>query len=108
LGRLVDLLLKQAGAALYLDPIYETDMADGLKAMALEGHGLAFLPASSVKHELRARRLLPAGPPQGVIELAIEIRLYREKPELARHPKPHALALWDFLASGKASAPGSK
>ena len=28
-------------------------MAEGLKAMALEGHGLAFLPASSVRKELR-------------------------------------------------------
>jgi hypothetical protein len=26
-------------------------MAEGLKAMALEGHGLAFLPASSVGKE---------------------------------------------------------
>ena len=33
-------------------------MAEGLKAMALEGHGLAFLPASSVKKELRSKRLV--------------------------------------------------
>jgi DNA-binding transcriptional LysR family regulator len=108
LGRLVDLLLKQAGEPLYLDPIYETDMADGLKAMALEGHGLAFLPASSVKHELRARRLIPAGSALSgkALEVAIEIRLYREKPELARHPKPAALALWEFLRN-QAATPAS-
>jgi DNA-binding transcriptional LysR family regulator len=108
LGRLVDLLLKQAGEPLYLDPIYETDMADGLKAMALEGHGLAFLPASSVKHELRARRLIPAGSALAgkALEVAIEIRLYREKPELARHPKPAALALWEFLRA-QAATPAS-
>ena len=28
-------------------------MAEGLKVMALEGHGLAFLPHSAVKKELR-------------------------------------------------------
>jgi DNA-binding transcriptional LysR family regulator len=109
LGRLVDLLLKQAGEPLYLDPIYETDMADGLKAMAMEGHGLAFLPGSSVKNELRARRLIPAGPSSNgkPLEVAIEIRLYREKPELARHPKPAALALWDFLAGKTAAQPAT-
>ena len=59
LGRMVDLMLKQSSEAIYLDPIYETDMAEGLKAMALEGHGLAFLPASSVRKEVSARRLVP-------------------------------------------------
>ncbi len=34
LGRLTDLLLKQSGTAIHLDRIYETDMAEGLKAMA--------------------------------------------------------------------------
>jgi len=100
LGRMVDLLLKQASEPLYLDPIYETDMAEGLKAMALEGHGLAFLPASSVKKELRARRLVPAGPSQGdaAFEVTIEVRLYRERPEVSRHNKAAAQALWDFLS----------
>ncbi|MFX7858296.1 LysR family transcriptional regulator, partial [Acinetobacter baumannii] len=38
LGRLVELIVKDADCALNLDAIYETDMAEGLKAMALEGH----------------------------------------------------------------------
>jgi DNA-binding transcriptional LysR family regulator len=101
LGRLVDLLLKQAGEQIYLDPIYETDMAEGLKAMALEGHGVAFLPSSSVRKELSAHRLVPAGPRRGAheraFEVSMEVRLYRERPELTRHPKPAARALWDFL-----------
>jgi DNA-binding transcriptional LysR family regulator len=59
----VEQILKQAGEPLALEPIYETDMAEGLKAMALEGHGLAFLPHSSVRKELKARRLVPAGRP---------------------------------------------
>ncbi|MDQ5897445.1 MAG: LysR family transcriptional regulator, hypochlorite-specific transcription factor HypT [Pseudomonadota bacterium] len=99
LGRMVDLLLKQSSDALYLDPIYETDMAEGLKAMALEGHGLAFLPASSVRKEVSARRLVPAGPRQAqqAFEVTMEVRLYRERPEVSRHNKPAAQALWDFL-----------
>ena len=96
LGRLVDLITKAAPSPLALDPIYETDMAEGLKAMALEGHGLAFLPASSVKKELKAKRLVRAAQP-GAYEVAMEVRIYRERPELDRHAKPGALALWEFL-----------
>jgi DNA-binding transcriptional LysR family regulator len=81
---------------MHLETIYETDMAEGLKAMALEGHGLAFLPASSVKKELKSKRLVRACAP-GQNELAMEVRIYRERPELARHPKAGAQALWEFL-----------
>ncbi|WP_372528857.1 LysR substrate-binding domain-containing protein [Piscinibacter sp.] len=96
LGRLVELIAKLSPTPLNLDPIYETDMAEGLKAMALEGHGLAFLPGSSVKKELKSRRLVRAAAPGGC-ELAMEVRIYRERPEMARHTKPAAQALWEFL-----------
>ncbi len=96
LGRLVELIAKLSPAPLNLDAIYETDMAEGLKAMALEGHGLAFLPGSSVKKELKSKRLVRAAAP-GECELAMEVRIYRERPEMARHTKPGAQALWDFL-----------
>jgi len=98
MARLVEVILKQAGEPLHLEPIYETDMAEGLKAMALEGHGLAFLPHSSVKKELRARRLVPAAP-AGPLALTMEVRIYRERPGLARHVKPGVQALWDFLGA---------
>ena len=97
LGRLVELIAKQASQPLGLEPIYETDMAEGLKAMALEGHGLAFLPASSVKKEVKARRLVRAAAPQ-TCEVAMEVRIYRERPEMARRVKPGAQALWEFLS----------
>ena len=96
MARLVEVILKQAPGPTALDPIFETDMAEGLKAMALEGHGLAFLPVSSVRKELKARRLVPAAP-SGSFELMMEVRIYRERPEVARHGKPGAHALWDFL-----------
>jgi hypothetical protein len=35
-----------------------------------------------------------------VYEITMEVRMYRERPELARHPKGSALALWDFLKAG--------
>ena len=98
MARLVEVILKQAGEPLHLEPIYETDMAEGLKAMALEGHGLAFLPHSSVRKELRARRLVAAAP-AGLLELTMEVRIYRERAEIARHVKPAVQVLWNFLGS---------
>jgi DNA-binding transcriptional LysR family regulator len=98
LSRLVDAIVQQAGEPLGLAPIYETDMAEGLKAMALEGHGLAFLPHSLVKRELKARRLVPAAA-AGALSLTMDVRIYRERPEAARKPKPVVQALWDFLAA---------
>ncbi len=96
LGHLVEQIVKLSTAPINLEPIYETDMAEGLKAMALEGHGLAFLPASSVQKETRANRLVRAAA-SGACELSMEVRIYRERPEMARHTKPSAQALWDFL-----------
>ncbi|MDO8376878.1 MAG: LysR substrate-binding domain-containing protein [Aquabacterium sp.] len=96
MGHMVEQIIRQMPVAPALETTYETDMAEGLKAMALEGHGLAFLPASSVRQELKTRRLVAAAPP-GVGELTMEVRLYRERPEVARHVKPAAQALWDFL-----------
>ena len=100
LGRVVDLLLKESRTAIHFDRVYETDMAEGLKVMALEGHGIAFLPLSSVKKELRARKLVSALPPemQG-LEMKLEIRAYREKPLGKEAPKRSAQALWNHLAT---------
>jgi DNA-binding transcriptional LysR family regulator len=100
MARMVDSILKDAGQPLHLDPIYETDMAEGLKAMALEGHGLAFLPSSSVRKELKARRLVSAAA-DGALALTMEVRIYRERPEVARHSKPAVQALWEYLGEGQ-------
>ena len=119
LGQMVDLILKQSGTAIHFDRVYETDMADGLKAMALEGHGIAFLPHSAVKKELRAKRLVSAVPPDiKGLEITMDVRAYRERPvsnDGLRNPsrgqrvavqapkgklqaaKGTAQALWDYL-----------
>jgi DNA-binding transcriptional LysR family regulator len=94
LGRVVESLLKQSGTAFHLDRVYETDMAEGLKAMALEGHGVAFLPLSAVKKELRAKKLVNAG---GGLEMLMDVRIYRERPSGKTPPKSQAQALWNYL-----------
>jgi DNA-binding transcriptional LysR family regulator len=119
MGQMVDLILKQSAVPIHFDRVYETDMAEGLKAMALEGHGIAFLPYSAVRKDLGAGRLvraegaeLLAANPRG-LELTMDIRAYREAPrEGAReHARGEAhqrnvQALWDHLVqrSGTAAA----
>ncbi len=93
LGRAVDQMLKQSSVPVHLDRIYETDMAEGLKAMALEGHGIAFLPASAVRAEVAARKLVSAG---GALETALDIRIYRERPT-ARKAKGPVEKFWSDL-----------
>ncbi len=108
LGQMVELILKQYGAPIHFDRVYETDMAEGLKAMALEGHGIAFLPFSAVKKDLRAKRLVSAVPSDvKVPQITMDVRIYRERPSVktagsgkhgpANAPKRNAQELWDYL-----------
>lgn len=114
LGQMVELILKQAPTAVHFDRVYETDMAEGLKAMALEGHGIAFLPHSAVKKELRTKRLVSALAPQAKgLEITMDVRVYRERPVLreggrasvpvsrgaSAASKTSSQTLWDYLVA---------
>ena len=120
LGQMVETMLKQAPGAVHFDRVYETDMAEGLKAMALEGHGVAFLPHSAIKKDLRTKKLVSALPANlKGLEITMEVRAYRERPsgkEAARSlspaqraqtraPKGTTQALWEYLVaqSGKST-----
>jgi DNA-binding transcriptional LysR family regulator len=72
-------------------------MAEGLKMMALEGHGLAFLPESAVMRELKQKQLARADGGIPDWEVQMEIRLYRERPSGQRPGKPVVSRLWDYL-----------
>jgi LysR family transcriptional regulator, hypochlorite-specific transcription factor HypT len=101
----------------HLDRVYETDMAEGLKAMALEGHGIAFLPHSAVKKELRAKRLVAADSSGSEMQITMEIRAYREKPSLReskenkndglRPVKRTAQMLWEYLVDSNKPSLGN-
>ncbi len=104
LGRVTDLILKQAGTAIHLDRVYETDMAEGLKVMALEGHGIAFLPFSAVQKEVSAGKLRPiVWPDASALQITMEVRAYRAKPIAKQLPKQSVQALWHFLSQTRAS-----
>jgi LysR family transcriptional regulator, hypochlorite-specific transcription factor HypT len=84
LGRMTEVIIATSAVGLHLDKVYETDMAEGLKAMALAGHGVAFLPHSAVANEIDEGRLIrldrgTRGTPAGQFTLTMEIRLYRDK-----------------------------
>jgi len=116
LGHMVELILKQCNTAIHFDRVYETDMAEGLKAMALQGHGIAFLPFSAVKSDVLSKRLVSALPPHmDDMQITMEVRAYRQRP-LQREPgksgvhtnrasglptKRNAQALWDYLVLGQ-------
>ena len=107
LGRVTELILKESATPIHLDRVYETDMAEGLNAMALEGHGIAFLPHSAVKKELKSRRLVSAAPANTTdLQMTMDVRAYREKPAGKEAPKGTAQALWAYLQAQSASCLG--
>lgn len=97
LGRMVEMMLADSKKPLFLEKRYETDMAEGLKMMALEGHGVAFLPESAVTREVKLKHLARADNGQPEWEVNMEIRLYRERPSATRPGKPVVGRLWDYL-----------
>lgn len=59
-----------------LEAIYENSMSINLKAMALSGSGVAWLPESLMKEELASGELIRAGDSHW--DLPLDIRLYRQ------------------------------
>lgn len=82
-----------------LNMVYENGMSVALKAMAVSGHGVAWLPQSLVTDELKRGILVRAG--DGDSDLATEIRIYRT-PAFRNH---QAERFWhrasQLAASGK-------
>lgn len=97
LGRMVELILADAGDNLYLEKRCETDMAEGLKMMALEGLGIVFLPESAAAREVMQGLLARADGGRRKWGLKMEIRLYRERPCAQRPGREIVGRLWDYL-----------
>jgi DNA-binding transcriptional LysR family regulator len=104
LGRMTEVIIANAPTRLYLERVYETDMAEGLKAMALAGHGVAFLPHSAVEDAETAGTLIrldraARGAPAHPFTLSMEIRLYRDKLAVTGDDPRQELArrLWEVV-----------
>lgn len=88
LSKMVQFALSGAKSRPKLELIYENSMAEALKAMVLEGHGVAWLPAITAARELEARRLVVLRGESLSVDL--EIRLFRSNNRL----RPDAERLW--------------
>lgn len=97
LGNTVTRMLKERKKTSHLIKTHENAMAEALKALAVEGLGLAWLPHISIKRELRSGRLVRAGDESW--DVPLEIRIYRG-PEGVR---PEVDAIWSQLTAQNAS-----
>jgi len=94
LGRMAELALAAGRSRPHLQRVFDTDMAEGLKQMALAGHGVAFLPDSTAAAERAAGRLRRL---DGGWEVEMQIRAYRERPTLGRPAPGRVEQLWQLL-----------
>jgi DNA-binding transcriptional LysR family regulator len=92
ISRIIEHILQQNDDYRF-ETCYESSVAEALKAMVLEGHGLAWLPLSAISQELERGKLRPVGGPEW--EVALDIRLYRSS---ARLP-PQAALVWDHAVA---------
>ena len=91
LGKAVMQMLRQRKGTCHLMKTHENAMAEALKLLAKEGHGLAWVPRSSVSSELRSKRLVRSGDKSW--DVPLEVRIYRSNE--TTHPKIGAL--WSYL-----------
>jgi DNA-binding transcriptional LysR family regulator len=96
-GRCLALLLDRAPDAPALQLHYESDMAEVLKKLVMEGEGVAWLPKSTITKELASGDLVPAGP--AAWNLQIELRVYRD----SLNRSEFLDTLWHHLRAGSAS-----
>lgn len=93
LGKIEELILERSEVPLHLVRKYENPMAEALKAMALQGHGVAWLPESSVQLELEQGRLVRAG--RADLEISMEVLFYRSMDKA----RPLVEKLWNFVSA---------
>lgn len=94
LGRVLRSLHGAALEALGAEVVFTAHLATVLRSLALEGRGLAFLPASLVREDLAAGRLVAAGAARWTI--ALSVRLHRPRGALS----PVAEKFWAAASQG--------
>ncbi|NOX72677.1 MAG: LysR family transcriptional regulator [Alphaproteobacteria bacterium] len=76
--------------------VYQTSLATTLKAMAIEGFGLAWMPSAFVADDLANGRLVRAAEP--VDDIAVDIRIYR----CSKHNEHRVDKFWQVLLAQEA------
>ena len=75
--------------------VYDSSSGPTLKAMAIEGFGLAWVPKNHIIGDLAAGRLVRAADPMD--DLLVDIRIYR----CLNHNEPRVEKFWDVLLQHK-------
>jgi DNA-binding transcriptional LysR family regulator len=94
LGRIVAAAPSLVKAKFLLEPVFTSHLAAVLRALALEGRGIAWLPYSLIAQDLERGALVRAADETWDIEM--EIRLFRSSERLARV----AEQFWRLLGPG--------
>lgn len=92
LGRVLRALRKDLLDEANLQSVFTADLATVLKTMAIDGRGIAWLPTSLIKNELRDGRLVESGGTKW--RIGLEIRLFRRQASQL----PAAEAFWKQVA----------
>jgi len=92
LGRIVQTILDREGLGAKLDFCYENSMSEALKAAALLGQGIAWLPESAIVRDLAEGRLVALGGAR--LAMDMDIRLYRA----AERSSKEVQRLWNLAA----------
>lgn len=92
LGKLISVIRSRSRRPLNLSIVYQSSLAEGLKHMAVAGHGVAWLPQICVRKSIAQGELVQIGGQQ--LSLQMEIRIFRRTGSSNRNVE----ALWNFLA----------
>jgi len=99
-GRLVQReCLSQLPATMELRTVYENALSEGLKAMVLQGHGIAWLPRSLISNELESGQLVLLNGTLRAVDLQVRFyRLRRTRSEVAERFWRYLQELYDQTA----------
>jgi len=76
--------------------VYETSNSPTIKAMAVEGFGLAWIPISHIADELENKQLVRAAEPKD--DIFVDIRIYR----CSKYNVPRVEKFWQVLLQNEA------
>ncbi|MBU0724755.1 MAG: LysR family transcriptional regulator [Alphaproteobacteria bacterium] len=79
MGRILAAALPQHAGKLHISPVFTSHLAVALKAMAIDGKGVAWIPASLLEDELMSGRLVAAGDAMWDVDVQIVLIRRRER-----------------------------
>jgi LysR family transcriptional regulator, hypochlorite-specific transcription factor HypT len=83
LGRMTELAVLNAPEKAHLKRVFEADLADAILSMVIAGHGVGWLPDSTVRHYQSPQSLRRAGDDRWALPLAIFAYCHRERANAA-------------------------